>query len=248
MTAELAVEWLGRVPYREALEIQEKAVEARRRGAAGDRLLLLEHPPVITLGRGADGSNLRRSPAELAERGVEVISVARGGDVTWHGPGQLVGYAVLDLAARDEPDVHRHLRSLEGLLIDALTGFGVRAARLEGMTGVFVQSPSHLRVPTQGRRPRSDAARAVGPGCGSEVQQRARKLASIGVGVRGWVTWHGFALNVTNPPESFADIVPCGLQQVEMTSVAREADEAPTPALFEAVREAVAESARRRFS
>ena len=219
MTAELAVDWLGRVPYREALELQGKAVGARRRGAAGDRLLLLEHPPVVTLGRGADGSNLRRSPAELAERGVEVISVARGGDVTWHGPGQLVGYAVLDLAARGEPDVHRYLRSLEGLLIDALTGFGARAARLEGMTGVY-----------------------------AEGSQPPRKLASIGVGVRGWVTWHGFALNVTNPPESFADIVPCGLHQVEMTSVAQEADEAPTPVLFEAVREAVAESARRRFS
>ena len=217
--AELAVDWLGRIPYREALELQEKAVEARRRGAAGDRLLLLEHPPVVTLGRRADGSNLRRSPAELADRGVEVISVARGGDVTWHGPGQLVGYAVLDLAARGKPDVHRHLRSLEGLLIDALAGFGVRAARLEGMTGVYVGGTS-----------------------------APKKLASIGVGVRGWVTWHGFALNVTNPPESFADIVPCGLHQVEMTSVAREADEAPTPALFEAVREAVAASARRRLS
>jgi len=219
MTTELAVDWLGRVPYREALELQEKAVEARRRGAAGDRLLLLEHPPVVTLGRGADGSNLRCSPAELAGRGVEVISVARGGDVTWHGPGQLVGYAVLDLAARGEPDVHRYLRSLEGVLIDALAGFGVRAARLDGMTGVYVEA-------------------ALPP----------RKLASIGVGVRGWVTWHGFALNVTNPPESFADIVPCGLHQVEMTNVAREADEAPTPELFQAVREAVAESVRRRFS
>jgi lipoate-protein ligase B len=219
MTAELAVDWLGRVAYREALEIQEKAVEARRRGAAGDRLLLLEHLPVVTLGRRADGSNLRRSPAELAERGVEVISVARGGDVTWHGPGQLVGYAVLDLAARGEPDVHRHLRNLEVVLIEALASFGVQAARIPDMTGVYVD----------GSRP-------------------PRKLASIGVGVRGWVTWHGFALNVTNPPESFADIVPCGLHQVEMTSVAREADEAPTPALFEAVREAVAASARRRLS
>lgn len=219
MTAELAVDWLGRVPYREALELQEKALEARRRGAAGDRLLLLEHPPVVTLGRGANGSNLRRSPAELAARGVEVISVARGGDVTWHGPGQLVGYAVLDLAARGEPDVHRHLRSLEALLIEVLATFGVAAGRLEGMTGVYV--------------------------AGSEPP---RKLASIGVGLRGWVTWHGFALNVTNPPGSFDDIVPCGLHQVEMTSVARETGQALTPALFDAVRDAVAECARRRLA
>lgn len=219
MGTELAVDWLGRVPYREALELQEKAVEARRRGAAGDRLLLLEHPPVITLGRSADGGNVRTHPAALAARGVEVVSVARGGDVTWHGPGQLVGYLVLDLAARGEPDVHRHLRGIEAALVDAVATLGIRAGTLAGMTGVYV-----------------------------EPSQPPRKLASIGVGLRGWVTWHGFALNATNPPEDFADIVPCGLHQVEMTSVARELGRDGTPALFEAVREAVAASFRRRLS
>ncbi len=219
MATELAVDWLGRVPYREALELQEKAVEARRRGAAGDRLLLLEHPPVITLGRSARPENVLASPAELAARGVEVVSVARGGDVTWHGPGQLVGYLVLDLAARGEADVHRHLRSLEGGLVEVLSGFGVAAATLPGMTGVYVE----------GSRP-------------------PRKLASIGVGLRGWVTWHGFALNVTNAPEDFADVVPCGLHQVEMTSLARELGAGAPAELFEAARERVAAVFRRRLA
>ena len=187
----LRVEWWGRVPYGEALALQERAVEARRRGAEPDRLLLLEHPPVVTLGRRADGSTLRTPREVLEARGVPVLEVARGGDVTWHGPGQLVGYPILDLAARGEADVRGYLRRLEAVLVEALSALGVAADTLPGKTGVFV--------------------------AGAEPP---RKLASIGVGLRGWVCWHGFAWNVTPVLAGFADIVPCGLHEVTMTSVA----------------------------
>jgi lipoate-protein ligase B len=186
---------LGRVPYADAMARQQALLEARRRGESGDVLLLLEHPPVVTLGRSARDENLRVSRDGLRARGVELYEVARGGDVTWHGPGQLVGYPILDLAARGAPDLHAYLRRLEALLCEALAELGVRACTRSGMTGVFAA------VPPEGR---------------------PRKIASIGVGVRGWVTWHGFALNVDCDLAGFDCIVPCGLAGVEMTSVARE--------------------------
>ncbi len=205
MARELAIEWLGTVPYREALELQEKCVEARRAGAAADKLLLLEHPPVITLGRGARSDTLLVSGTELAARGIDVHRVSRGGDITYHAPGQLVGYLILDLAARGERDVHAFLRSIEAMLGDALLELGVPTRTLSGYTGLFVQSGE-------------DASAAARP----------RKIASIGVGVRGWVTYHGFALNVDPDLSGFDAIVPCGLDFVEMTSIARElAAEAP---------------------
>ena len=213
MSARLAVEWLGTVPYGVALERQREAVEARRLGGP-DRLLLLEHPPVITLGRSAKPEHLRASRAELARRGVPVLEVARGGDVTWHGPGQLVGYAIADLAARGEPDVHAWLRRIEAALIEALGALGVGARRIPGRTGVFLE--------------KADAA------------GRAQKLASIGVGLRGWITWHGFALNVTTSSDAFADIVPCGLHDVRMTSLAEALGAEREPGLFARARERVA--------
>ncbi len=219
MPRSLAVEWLGRVAYAEALALQERRLADVRAGERGDVLLLLEHPPVVTLGRSAREENLRVPRAELAGRGVEVHEVARGGDVTWHGPGQLVGYAIIDLAARGRADVHRFLRDLEGGLCDALAKFGLACDTRDGMTGVFVG----------GSTP-------------------PRKIASIGIGVRGWVTWHGFALNVTPDLAGFGDIVPCGLQHVEMTSAARELGEAAPPDLFAQVREAVAEAFQRRLA
>lgn len=218
--AELAVEWLGRVPYGEALELQRKRVEARRSGAGGDVLLLLEHPPVVTLGRSTRPDSLLEAPDALRARGIEVHEVARGGDVTWHGPGQLVGYLVLDLEAHGRPDVHAHLRGIEALLIDALAALGVPAGRREGMTGVFVEPSSP-----------------------------PRKIASIGVGLRGWVTYHGFALNVAPGPEAFAGIVPCGLHGVEMTSLAAERDRVGDEvALLAETRDFVADSARRHLA
>jgi lipoate-protein ligase B len=212
-TAGLEIEWLGSVRYGDALERQLAAIEARRRGGP-DRLLLLEHPPVITLGRSARPESLLSAPAALAARGVELFEVARGGDVTWHGPGQLVGYLIADLAARGTPDVHAWLRGIEAALIEALGALGVAARRVPGMTGVFLA--------------------AADPG------GRPRKIASIGVGLRGWISWHGFALNVTPDLAGFDDIVPCGLSRVAMTSVAEALAVAPSPALFERTRVAVA--------
>jgi lipoate-protein ligase B len=180
----LGIEWLGSVPYAAALERQLAALEERRRGGP-DRLLLLEHPPVITLGRSARPEHLLRSRAELAARGVELFEAARGGDVTWHGPGQLVGYPILDLEARGR-DVHCYLRELEGVLIDALADLGIAARRREGFAGVWLDE--------------------------------RRKIASIGVGVRQWLTIHGFALNVCCNLARFDAIIPCGLAGVEMVS------------------------------
>ncbi len=220
---ELAIDWLGTVPYAEGLELQMKAVEARRADAAPDRLLLLEHPPVITLGRSARREHLRMSTDALNARGITLHEISRGGDVTYHGPGQLVGYPILDLAARGEADVHRYLRSLEAVLVEALAALGVSSRMLPGTTGVFA---------------------AAGP----ERSQRPRKIASIGVGVRGWVTYHGFALNVTLDLAAFEVIVPCGLHDVEMTSVAAELGDAAPAGLGERAREAVADAFGRRWS
>lgn len=180
---ELQVGLLGRVPYGEALARQE-ALLARRLAGGRDALLLLEHPPVYTLGRGADAQHL----GAAALGAVEVVRVGRGGQVTYHGPGQLVGYPILGL--RDlRPDVHWYVRSLEQVLIEALRVVGIAAARRGGLTGVWVAD---------------------------------RKIASIGVGVRRWVTWHGFALNVGEDLSGFDAITPCGIAGVRMTSVARE--------------------------
>ena len=206
----LTVDWLGTVAYGEALKLQERAVEARRAGETGDRLLLLEHPPVVTLGRGAKPEHLLVARDELARRGVEVFEVARGGDVTWHGPGQLVGYPIVDLAARGRPDVLAFLRLVEAALGDALGLLGVAAETHEGSTGVFVA----------GSRP-------------------PRKIASIGIGVRGWVTWHGFALNVACDLAGFEAIVPCGLEGIAMTSLAVELGAAAPPDLMGRARAAV---------
>jgi lipoate-protein ligase B len=220
-TARLEIEWLGCVRYGEALERQLAVIAERRRGGP-DRLLLLEHPPVITLGRSARPESLKRSRADLAARGVELFEVARGGDVTWHGPGQLVGYLIADLAARGTPDVHAWLRRIEAALLDALVTLGLAARRIEGMTGVFLE--------------RDDPGGAH------------RKIASIGVGLRGWISWHGFALNATTAAGAFADIVPCGLSGVRMTSVAEALGVPPTPALFERTREAVGAAFERQLA
>ena len=213
MSRELEIQWLGRVAYGEALDRQKALVEERRAGRGRDCMLLLEHPPVVTLGRSARPENVRTPIPDLQARGVEVHEVARGGDVTYHGPGQLVGYLIADLEARGAADVTRWLRGIEGALIGVLAELGVPARRIDGMTGVYVDDPADARP---------------------------RKIASIGVGLKGWVTYHGFALNATMDLAEFDDIVPCGLHGVTMTSVARERGEAPTPLLFERCREIVA--------
>jgi lipoate-protein ligase B len=177
----------GRLPYRAAAALQEKLLEDRRREGGEDCLVLLEHPPVVTLGRGADASHLLLPPEELCRRGIELAEAARGGDVTFHGPGQLVGYPIVDLGPLGR-DVHRYLRLLEEVLLRTLSVFGLQGERVAGRTGVWV---------------------------GGE------KIASIGIGVRRWVAWHGFALNVGADLSGFAAIVPCGLPGVRMTSIER---------------------------
>jgi lipoyl(octanoyl) transferase len=224
MARELEVDWLGTLAYGDALELQMKTVEARRAGRGYDTLLLLEHPPVITIGRGATTENLLLDPAELDSRGVEFRRVSRGGDVTYHGPGQLVGYLIIDLAERDERDVHQFLRRIEAAIGSALAAIGLPSHILDGYTGVF--------------------AGALG-----EPVARPRKIASIGVGVRSWVTYHGFALNVDMDLAGFEAMVPCGLDFVEMTSVERELSQtAPSNAgLATRVRESVAQACREQW-
>ena len=173
----------GRVEYGSAVAWQE-ALVARCLAGGADALLLLEHPPVYTLGRGADPVHLRLA----AGMNVPIVRTHRGGQVTYHGPGQLVGYPILDLRRR-RPDVRWYLRALEDVLIAALGDLGIAAERREGLTGAW-----------------------VGP----------RKIASIGVALRRWVSWHGFALNVGPDLGGFDAITPCGIAGVQMTSVAHE--------------------------
>src|SRR5215218_8699104 len=204
----LLVSDLRTMPYADALALQRAVARARISGEIGeDLLLLVEHPPVVTLGRSSKERHLLASPALLAARGVELFEVERGGDVTFHGPGQLVGYPIVDLK-RHRRDLHWYLRQVEEALIVALAELGVRGTRSPGYTGVWVDdAPNAVAVPA--------APAAPAP--------RTRKLASIGVHARDWVTWHGFALNVTHEPLAFFDlIVPCGIAGVEMTSIARE--------------------------
>jgi len=193
---ELLVADLGSVPYSAALELQRDLARRRITGEiAEDVLLLVEHPPVVTLGRTAKNANLLASPEFLSDRGVELFEVERGGDITFHGPGQLVGYPIIDLK-RHRKDLHWYLRQVEQALIDAIAEFGLSGGRVEKYTGVWV---------------------------GTNDAVRPRKLASIGVHARDWVTWHGFALNVNTDLSYFDLIVPCGISDVTMTSVAREA-------------------------
>ena len=202
---QLLITRLGRVPYADALALMRAAAAARVAGALEeDLLLLVEHPPVLTLGRRAADNRLLASPALLAARGVELFEVERGGGSTFHGPGQLVGYPIVDLK-RHRRDLHWYLRQVEQALIDAVAEFGVAAGRNPPYTGVW-----------------TDADASGDPsGVGAPA---LRKLASIGVHARDWVTSHGFALNVTAEPLGYFDlIVPCGIDGVEMTAVAREA-------------------------
>jgi lipoyl(octanoyl) transferase len=185
----LEVRRLGLISYGDALQLQAELVTQRRAGDIPDTLLLLEHPHVITLGSGAHEENVLVSPEERAERGIELFETGRGGDVTYHGPGQLVGYPILDLKP-DRQDLHRYLRDLEEMLIGVLGEFGLVGSRKEGLTGAWVGD---------------------------------RKLAAIGVRVSsGWITSHGFALNVSTDLSFFGAIVPCGIRDHGVGSISEE--------------------------
>lgn len=188
--------------FRQTWELQEEMVRQRRNGEIGDTILLVEHAPVYTIGRTRDQTSLRQ-PDHLP---YPVIEINRGGQATYHGPGQLVGYAILDLSQR-EKDLHHHLRNLEQAILDSLKRYDIEATRRDGLTGVWVGQ---------------------------------RKIASLGVGVRSWVTLHGFALNVLNSSlPAFDHITPCGLDGVSMTSIEKESSRAVELAK---VKEVMAES------
>jgi len=190
----LEVVQAGGVPYAEALEWQRSLAQARIDGRLpNDLLLLLEHPAVVTLGRNSQPDHL------ISRDGVEVFEIERGGDVTFHGPGQLVGYPIFNLTGH-KPDLHWYLRTLERALIEALAQLEIAAERNPGYTGVWT---------------------------------RGRKIASIGIHVKQWVTWHGFALNVTTDLADFDRIVPCGIPGVVMTSVERETGNGKRETLWE---------------
>ena len=189
----LNASWLGSMPYREASALQTELQEARVAGRIDDTLLLLEHPHVYTVGRRGTAGDVLWDPSTLAARGVEVVETDRGGQVTYHGPGQLVGYPIVSLGPA--PDLVRYVRQLEDVMIGALASFGVGAGRLEGCTGVWV---------------------------GLE------KIGAIGVRVTRGVTKHGFALNVSTDLSYFAGIVPCGILDKGVTSVAALTGTAPS--------------------
>jgi lipoyl(octanoyl) transferase len=183
---------LGRVPYEQAWSLQNQLADARRAGRARDSLILLEHPHTYTIGRSGTRDHVYLTDDELAARGITCLDVDRGGDVTYHGPGQLVGYPILWLGQR--PDVGWYLRSLEACLIEVLADFGIEAERLDGYTGVWIAD---------------------------------RKIAAIGVKVSQGVTTHGFALNVATDLSLFTHILPCGIPDKGVTSMAVELGRAP---------------------
>ena len=206
MSRRLRVVDLGPRPYEEILELQRRLCRQRMAGEQQDDLLLLvEHEPVVTLGRGTRPSSVRLTPQDFSTRGVTLVEVERGGDATFHGPGQLVGYPVLDLREHRE-DLHWYLRQLEAVVIAALAELGVPAERNPGLTGVWT---------------------------------RGRKIASIGIHVKQWVTFHGFALNVTTDLRGFDLIVPCGIDGVVMTSVAAELGRTDAPDLQRQTRDVI---------
>ena len=185
----LLIRDLGVAPYDDVWALQKELARQRMSGElTDDTLLLVQHPPVVTLGRSTKPGHLLSTSAFLEERGVQLRDVERGGDVTVHEPGQLVAYPIFDLKQHTK-DLHWYLRQVEESIIRALASLGLTSGRQSGQTGVW---------------------------------REGRKLASIGVHARDWVTWHGVALNVENSLATFAHVVPCGISDVKMTTVARE--------------------------
>ncbi len=203
----LDVRWLGRIDYRSAWALQKRLVDERVADVIPDTLLLLEHPPVLTLGRHAHDGHVRATPAELASRGVEVLRVERGGEVTYHGPGQMVAYPIVALSRRGLL-VRPLVRALEGAMADTCRALGVDADRREGHPGCWVEPDG----------------------------QRPRKIGALGLRIERGVSYHGIALNVTVHLADFEWIDPCGMPGLESTSIACElgSPEAPSTASVEA--------------
>ena len=194
----LEVRRLGLVPYADGLELQRQLVEERKADRIPDTLLLLQHPHVLTIGVKKDGrSHILASPDRLASLGVEVFETGRGGDVTYHGPGQLVGYPILDLNP-DRRDVHRYVRDIEEVMIRVCADYGLEAGRVEGFSGAWLKSNS-----------------------------ADEKIGAIGVRISRWITSHGFAFNVTTDIDFFNLIVPCGIADKGVTSLASKLGRVP---------------------
>ncbi|GAB5558618.1 MAG: lipoyl(octanoyl) transferase LipB [Synoicihabitans sp.] len=201
--AEFTIEDWGRTAYAEALARQKALVQSRIDGTATDTLVFTEHDPVYTIGmRSGAAGHLLWDPAKLAAQGITVAETNRGGDITYHGPGQVVGYPIMDIST--VKDLHAYLRFLEEVMIRALGGFGLAATRRDGLTGIWLGQ---------------------------------RKVAAIGVAVRRWITYHGFALNVDPDLSHFDGIVPCGISDSDgtVTTLARELPEAPSMTAVQAV-------------
>jgi lipoyl(octanoyl) transferase len=192
VTRPLEVRRLGRVPYGDALELQRELVEQRRAGTIPDTLIVLEHPHVLTVGvrNGGGRRNIIATPERLSSLGVDVVETGRGGDVTYHGPGQIVGYPILDLRP-DRQDVHRYVRDLEEVMMRSCCDFGIRAERLSGLSGAWVNHSS----------------------------RGLEKIGAVGVRISRWITSHGFALNVNADLDFFRLIVPCGISDRGVTSL-----------------------------
>jgi len=190
VTRELAVRRLGMVTYADGLALQQTLVEDRRADRIPDTLVLLQHPHVLTLGvkRDAARAHVVASPDVLQARGVEVYEAGRGGDITYHGPGQLVAYPILDLRP-DRQDVHRYVRDLEDVMIRLSAGYGLTAGRIAGLSGTWIGD---------------------------------RKIGAVGIRISRWITSHGIAFNVTTDLSYFDLIVPCGIADKSVTSLARE--------------------------
>ena len=196
MAATLHACWLGRVPYGQAHDLQQRLVAARQRGEVPDTLLLLEHPPVVTLGRGAHAEHLLLPTEALRARGFEVHEVGRGGDVTYHGPGQLVAYPIVELP-ETRRDVRRYVATLEETMIRLCARHGLRAGRLPRFNGCWL-------------------------GVDEGEPGPPRKIGAVGVRISRWVTMHGFAFNVAPDLSHFGLIVPCGIPDKPVTSLQRE--------------------------
>lgn len=181
---------LGLTNYKKALNIQLDLLDKRKNNLIPDTLILLEHPPTITIGRGGDLKNLLVSEGYLKDRGIYFEQISRGGDITYHGPGQIVAYPIMNLNNLGR-DIHKYLRSLEHLIIDMLKNYGIKATGLKDITGVWANE---------------------------------KKIASIGIGVKRWITYHGFAININNDLNYYDMIIPCGLTKVMMTNVTTESD------------------------
>ncbi|HEV2646915.1 MAG TPA: lipoyl(octanoyl) transferase [Acidobacteriaceae bacterium] len=247
---------LGRMGYAEGLAVQARVVAARKAGLIGDTLLLLEHPPVITLGRNASRANILASDAMLAARGVELHEINRGGDVTYHGPGQLIGYPIVDLRGDWPGKKGPHLgpvdfvRMMEEALIRACADFGVMAKRIPKCTGVWTfgggLAGDVAGAKTDGGADRGDGDPDDAVGSSTDRDKaamkgprnfevdhgiREKKLAAIGIHVSQAVTSHGFALNVTTDLRDFAWIIPCGITDRGVTSLELEADAAAQPTM-----------------